>query len=171
MLNPLNPQVLSQENSEKNSKIIRGSTAHNIERIYNDTYKSQSNSYSSKKYSVMFLLVKMLYVGVICVLFGLGMFNIMQSGREDLKQDKDDFNRKSYEWNITNREILDSWDISIYNDKGISLDLIEDNEKMHKYDDKKELFYNPLQMVRKDISPLISNIQLKKTKSDASVSL
>ncbi len=59
--------------------------------------------------------------------------------------------------------------IYISNEKNTSLYLIDDEEKMHKYDDSEKLYYNALQKINKDISPLISNIKLTKKKSDASV--
>jgi hypothetical protein len=40
---------------------------------------------------------------------------------------------------------------------------------MHHYEDGGNLYYEPFQFVSKNLAPLISNIQLKKKKSDLNV--
>jgi len=40
---------------------------------------------------------------------------------------------------------------------------------MHHYEDGGNLYYEPFQFVSKNLAPLISNIELKKKKSDLSV--
>jgi hypothetical protein len=103
---------------------------------------------------------------------GFGVYFLYESKQDDLSQDQINFNKKSNEWNQTNyRENLKSWEIYISNEKNTSLYLINDEEKMHKYDDNEQLYYNPLQKINKNIAPLISNIKLTKKKSDASVHL
>lgn len=92
------------------------------------------------------------------------------SKQENLSQDFHDFNKKSREWNDSDyRTQFKQMQIYISNEKNTSLYLIDDEEKMHKYDDNEKLYYNALQKVNRDISPLISNIKLAKKKSDASV--
>jgi len=64
---------------------------------------------------------------------------------------------------------FEEWSIKIYNQKNLSLTFEKDHKKMHHYDDGENLYYEPLQFVLKNLAPLISNIQLKKKKSDLSV--
>ena len=72
-------------------------------------------------------------------------------------------------WNDTFVKELDEWKIEIKNEKNSSIKLEKDHKKMHHYEDGGNLYYEPFQFVSKNLAPLISNIQLKKKKSDLNV--
>jgi hypothetical protein len=139
-----------------------------VERSYS---RSIQEPYFTKKAPVMMLLAKILYGVVIFVLIGFGVYFLYMSKQDDLSQDVIDFNKKSAEWNQSARSEFEDWEITIKNEKNLTIYLENEVKKMHQYEDNENIYYNPLQKISKNLAPLISNIKLTKKKSDASVNI
>ena len=90
------------------------------------------------------------------------------SKQDIVSQDFIDFNSKSNEWNRTNRLEFEPWSFMLKNNLNETVILKQDTTKMHQYDDKDEIYYNPLQFTSPNLAPLINNIELTKKKTDSS---
>jgi hypothetical protein len=49
-------------------------------------------------------------------------------------------------------------------------ELESDSKKMHDYEDSEHIYYEPYQYVLKNLGPLMQDIELKKKRTDESVS-
>jgi hypothetical protein len=143
----------------------------NTSNLVNSDYIRYSTepSYFYKKTPVMLLLAKILYGVIIFVLAGFGIYFLFKSKQDYLSQDLLDFNKRSAEWNYSARNEFNDWEILIKNEMNLTIYLENEVKKMHQYEDNEMIYYDPLQKISKNMAPLISNINLKKKKSDSSV--
>ena len=84
------------------------------------------------------------------------------SKKSSLNKEEIAFNEASDLWNKTFREPFSKWEISIKNQENKEINIQQNFDKMHDYDDANLLYYNPLQYINDYVASLLDQVKMKK---------